>query len=158
MTDLINMQISNSCDKVVFDVFKQMTDIEPERVNYRENNLSEIEYDGIISIVSFTGEKRGRIILGIQKILADYITLQVYGKFNPTNDEVLEVISELNNIISGNIASEYKQIFGLIMKVTPPSIFFGRKIIVSTAQITNSRYDYLTSYGTFFLNVGFERG
>ena len=74
-------------------------------------------------------------------------------------DEVLAVLGEFTNIVSGNacsIINRMNKAYGL--RVAPPTIMHGESIHITAPGYTTTNILADSDFGEILLNIGFQRG
>jgi CheY-specific phosphatase CheX len=108
-------------------------------------------------IVGLVGQNKGRILLELNERLA----LKVFEEMNgATPDDDLDLyfyLAEFANIVSGNgitgINNMYK---GSELRLTPPAIFAGKNLEITSPKVNSMGSAYLSDYGTVRLEIGIE--
>lgn len=119
----------------------------------------EFESKGLTIIVGIIGKFSGRMLIDLDMDTANQLTAAILKKEANTSDEVIAVIGELTNIISGNACSvlnRKNKAFGL--RVAPPTIMHGESVHIATPGFYTTSVHAETAYGDVLLNVGFQRG
>ena len=157
----------NELEKLFFTVFKEaMTDsfnkmfkTVPE---FKEENNSNIEQSsrGISVVMGIIGKYGGRMILDMSTETATNITASLLKKKDLKKEEIINVMSEISNIIAGNACSLMNKSNKLLgLRVAPPTVVYGDSIKISKSELdTVSSVKAESSFGELFLNVGFNRG
>ncbi|WP_394523964.1 response regulator [Lacrimispora sp. JR3] len=118
----------------------------------------EFESKGLTIIVGIIGKFSGRMLIDLDMDTAGRLTAAILKKEDNSNDEVIAVMSELTNIISGNACSvlnRKNQAFGL--RVAPPTIMHGENVHITTSDFYTTSVHAETVYGEVLINVGFQR-
>lgn len=119
----------------------------------------EFESKGLTIIIGIIGKFSGRMLIDLDMETANQLTAAILKKEANTSDEVIAVIGELTNIISGNACSvlnRKNKAFGL--RVAPPTIMHGESVHITTPGFYTTSVHAETAYGDVLLNVGFQRG
>lgn len=115
---------------------------------------------GISVVMGIAGKYGGRMIFDLSNETAQNITSFLLKKDSLKKDEVVNIMSEIANIISGNacsILNKSNKLLGL--RVAPPTIVYGESIKISKSDIgTVSSVEADTDFGEVYMNVGFNRG
>jgi DNA-binding NarL/FixJ family response regulator len=130
-------------------------------VKYEKESCSDKEFEskGLTIIVGIIGKFSGRMLIDLDMDTANQLTASIMRKETNTSDEVIAVIGELTNIISGNACSVLNRMnkaFGL--RVAPPTIMHGESVRITTPGFYTTSVHAETEYGDVLLNVGFQRG
>ncbi len=119
----------------------------------------EFESKGLTIIIGIIGKFSGRMLIDLSMKTANQLTAAIMRKETNTNEEVIAVIGELANIISGNACSVINRMnkaFGL--RVAPPTIMHGERVCISTPGFYTNSVIGESEFGDILLNVGFQRG
>jgi DNA-binding NarL/FixJ family response regulator len=130
-------------------------------VNFKDEHLSEKEYPsrGLTIIVGIIGKFSGRMLVDLDMETARKITIAIMNNEPHSKEEVIAVLGELTNIVSGNACSILNRIdnaYGL--RVAPPTITRGESVHISSPGFQTTSTLAETEYGDILLNVGFKRG
>lgn len=153
--ELIN--ILNPFISASIEVMRDMAEV-PTKRNRIEKKYNAVYSSGVSTLLGLTGKYKGRILLDMSIPTAIALAEKVNGeKFEEVNETVLFTIIELNNIISGNAItainntnSEYE------FRLTPPGIFWGEEIKISSPSWQVFCVEMSTEVGNFYINLGFE--
>ncbi|MFT8350415.1 response regulator [Clostridium saccharoperbutylacetonicum] len=145
--------------QAVLDIFNRITKTIPEIVNESNENLGKTS-EGISIVMGVIGKYSGRTIFDMSFETAQNIGKVLLKREPKNNEEMLNVMSEIVNMIAGNACSmmnKKNKVFGL--RVAPPTTFHGESINISKAEldITYSA-DVKTQFGDLSISVGFGRG
>ncbi len=84
----------------------------------------------ISSVINFTGEAKGAVVISMKKDLAAKITAALTGNFHEeVNEETVDAIGEIINIIAGNAKKGLEDAFRL--KISLPTIIQGTDYSIS---------------------------
>lgn len=115
--------------------------------------------DGFSVTVGIIGRHLGRIMIDLSEDMAVAVARNMYAKEEVTSKEMIVFFSEFANVISGNAVSMLNSLNrGLGLRVSPPTVFYGKELVLSTGEIPSESYLLKTKYGDIFMNVGFKRG
>ncbi len=128
---------------------------------YKGERLSNetIQSKGIAVVVGIIGKYSGRMILDMSVESATALTDRMLKKESSKQTEIIAAIGEFANIVSGNACSmlnRENKVFGL--RVSPPSVFYGKSLNISSAKIKTYSVTIDTEFGEMILNIGFSRG
>lgn len=119
----------------------------------------EFESKGLTIIVGIIGKFSGRMLIDLSKETAHTIVSAILKKEPKSNDEIIAVLSEFTNIVSGNACSILnRKDKALGLRVAPPSILYGENVLISAPTFNTTTAISETVYGEILLNVGFQRG
>jgi CheY-like chemotaxis protein len=145
--------------EALLDVFNRFTKTVPQIIN--ESNINVERYsEGISIVMGVIGKYSGRVIFDISFQTANNISKVLLRREPKNNQEILNVMSELSNITTGNACSminKKNKIFGL--RIAPPTIFHGESISISKANL-EAIYSAVatTNFGDVSISIGFGRG
>ncbi|MCQ4088108.1 response regulator [Saccharibacillus sp. JS10] len=120
---------------------------------------SDFESRGIAVIVGIIGKFSGRLMIDLSKETAHALVTAMMKKEPTSTNEITAVLAEYTNIVAGNacsILNKKNKAFGL--RLAPPSIMHGEKMLISQATFKTVSAVGDTEYGEVLLNVGFKRG
>ncbi|AGF59359.1 DNA-binding NarL/FixJ family response regulator [Clostridium saccharoperbutylacetonicum] len=145
--------------QAVLDIFNRLTKTIPEIVNESNENVEKTS-EGISIVMGVIGKYSGRTIFDMSFDTAQNIAKVLLKREPKNHEEMLNVMSEIVNMIAGNACSmmnKKNKVFGL--RVAPPTTFHGESINISKAEldITYSA-DVKTQFGDLSISVGFGRG
>jgi CheY-specific phosphatase CheX len=114
---------------------------------------------GLVVIVGVTGARPGRIILDTSMDTARQLSEAFNGETDLTEDDIIDSMAEFANIVSGHSITQINNSEGqLNLMLTPPSIFFGNKINITSPKIKAEVIEVDTPAGMIKISVGFEGG
>ena len=155
----LNGMYSSIFKEALLDVFNKLTKTIPEIAD--ESNINvEKSSQGISIVMGIIGKYSGRAIFDMSFDTASALAKALLKREPKNNDEILNVMSELSNMIAGNACSmlnKKNKILGL--RVAPPTTFHGESISISKAVVeavysANAK----TQFGYLSLSIGFGRG
>lgn len=155
----LNGMYSSIFKEALLDVFNKLTKTIPEITD--ESNINVEKYSHGISIVmGIIGKYSGRAIFDMSFETASALAKALLKREPKNNDEILNVMSEISNMIAGNACSmlnKKNKIFGL--RVAPPTTFHGESISISKA-VVEAVYSATaqTQFGNLSISIGFGRG
>ncbi len=129
-------------------------------LTYEGSHSFDKEYnsEGMTVIIGIIGKFAGRMLLDVSKETAKNLATAALKREPKDNDEITAFLGELSNIVSGmacSILNRKNKALGL--RVAPPSILYGEKILISPPNFTTSTSVADTAFGQLLLNVGFAR-
>lgn len=118
------------------------------------------ESAGMAVIVGITGSRPGRIILDLSMETARKLSELINGEEYDINDEfILYTMSELANIVSGRAITQVNNMDrGLGLRLTPPGVFLGDRLYITSPKIGAELFSASTPEGSIQVSVGFEGG
>ena len=142
METLFTLDIKSSVTKSVLDVFDTMLSFQLEPV--QESDAADLSEVRIVGSVNFAGQVSGIILIHVKKDFALIMTSAMLG-ITPDelegDDEIKDVISELSNIIGGNLKSFFND-SGFYCALSTPSITLGGDFNIKT--LNTERYESLS--------------
>lgn len=155
----LNGMYSSIFKEALLDVFNKLTKTIPEITD--ESNINVEKYSHGISIVmGIIGKYSGRAIFDMSFETASALAKALLKREPKNNDEILNVMSEISNMIAGNACSmlnKKNKIFGL--RVAPPTTFHGESISISKAVVEDVySATAQTQFGNLSISIGFGRG
>lgn len=144
--------------EAMMDTLNRMTKTIPAyKDEYRTNK--EFESKGITIIIGISGKFSGRVLIDLSKETATRLAAAIFNRELKNDDEMMAVLGELTNIISGNACSLLnKKNKALGLRVAPPSILHGDSVLISAPSLNTTTVIADTDFGELMLNVGFQRG
>jgi CheY-specific phosphatase CheX len=109
------------------------------------------------SIVGVVGLNKGRIHVEMDEDLVHKLYEIANGE--PAGDEMdlCFYLAEFTNMITGSgitvLNNTYK---GSNLRLTPPAIFAGENIDITTPKVQSAARTYKTKYGPVLIEIGFE--
>lgn len=114
---------------------------------------------GLVVIIGITGSRAGRIILDTSMETARQLSEVFNGETGLTEDDIIDSIAEFANIVSGHGLTQINNLQGnMALTLTPPSVFFGNKIKITSPKINAEVVEIDTPVGSVKISVGFEGG
>lgn len=117
-----------------FDIISEMSGEAVTRGQLRLHNKAESNSHGFAVIIGVTGDLEGRVIVDMSKStaikFAEIMNMEDIGEFN---DLVKSSMGEIGNMISGRAVTKLQNEGG-DFNITPPTLFEGENMIVSTPQ------------------------
>lgn len=114
---------------------------------------------GVSVAIGIIGRHDGRLIMDMSEDTALKMTKKILQDETQEIDDAINFLSEFTNIIAGNSCSllnGFNRSLGL--RVSPPTVFRGKDIIISIGDIINETFIVKTDLGDVFMNVGFQKG
>jgi CheY-specific phosphatase CheX len=117
----------------------------------------EIDEKKFSLIVGLVGQNKGRVLLELNEKLA----LKIFEEMNGASpDEDLDLylyLAEFANIVSGNGITSINNMYkGSELRLTPPAIFAGNKLEITSPKVNSLGSAYLSEYGAVRLEIGIE--
>lgn len=159
-------EIYAQLESVYFDIFKDafasaLTMVTKAAANFVEQSVDEKNYtsQGVAVVIGIVGRYSGRMIFDLAYDSAAELAKAALRREPKNQEEVLAMVAEFANIISGNACSILnKKCKEFKLRVTPPSVFYGGSPAITTPNIKNKAIYAETPHGKMHLNIGFKQG
>lgn len=144
---------SNCIDNALLKLFADFKELKLTRTNELAPN-NEKKLSAIVRVV---GTPKGRVLIEVGENLTK--KLYEYANGEPQEDEMdlCFYLAEMTNIIAGNgvtfLNDAYK---GSDLRLTPPAIFAGENLDISTPKVMSGLLFYHTNFGEIRVEIGFE--
>lgn len=114
--------------------------------------------EGFAVIVGISEGGKGRVLLDMSLKTAIKMGSLISGEeITELNDDLFILLSELGNMISGNgITQINNSNKGLNLRLTPPSVFYGDGLEISSPNLSSVGVKFILSFGEISLNIAFE--
>ncbi|HZJ57468.1 MAG TPA: chemotaxis protein CheX [Clostridia bacterium] len=142
------------------DIIKEMSDIDISGMDSLKEEAHELTSMGISSIITFAGAKKGRLLIDMEPSLALSLAGTILGEeYDDIKDPmVLSLISEVNNIISGNAVTGLNDDFLMDLRLAPPVVFAGSDVVISIPKLRSFSSHGKTDFGMIRINIAWEGG
>jgi len=142
------------------NILKEIAEIEIISFNEAKQVNQDFSSLGVSSSISFSGKMKGRFIIDTTEDIAKYIIEKMMGEkiTHIKNSLYLSGISEMNNTIAGDANTYLNNTYGLGLRLAPPIVFSGKKIMVATSKIDSITVHCMTKLGEINLNIAFQGG
>lgn len=142
------------------DIIKEMSNVAIKGMDSMAEEPGEISSMGISSIITFAGEKKGRLLIDMEPSLALYMANTILGgQYNDIKDQmVLSVVSEINNIVSGNAITFLNNSYSMNLRLAPPVVFAGQDVIITIPKVRSLTAWGNTDHGEIRINIAWEGG
>lgn len=141
------------------DLFNKLTKTVPS-ISDTDNTEKEIKSEGIAIVMGIIGKYSGRMIFDMSFQTAEKLANVLLRRDTKNTEELLNVLSEIANMLSGNACSmlnKKNKLFGL--RVAPPTVLHGESINISKSELEKSYSGIIKSeFGDISINIGFKRG
>ena len=137
--------------------FQQVSETLLGIVFSRCDEVQEMDDRTFCVIIGMVGKNKGRVRLEAGANTVRMITENMNGE--PCNNimDMYMCLSEFANMICGNavtvINNKYK---GNGLRLTPPAVFSGSGMQITTPRVTSTTCYYHGEYGPMLLDIGFE--
>lgn len=140
------------------DILKLMANITALIEKEPYDDSGDIESLGISTSVSFIGKFKGRILVDYNKDLALKIANDINGEnFSELKEKmVMYTLSEIANTIAGDAITKINNDKQASLRLAPPIIFTGEKVIISVPKIPGVSALLKTDYGKIKVNLAIE--
>ena len=140
-----------------FAVFENMLQITPEKGQLRLQ-ASPLQGKEINTVIGVTGEVLGQVILSLDVNTAlKFASVMLMGLPVTEVDEMVKsAVNELGNMITGNAATGLSD-SGFSCNLTPPTLFMGKDVVVSTRDLQILVIPLVTPHGEVNLNVALRQ-
>ncbi|WP_353093838.1 response regulator [Tissierella praeacuta] len=140
------------------DALNKMTQTIP---NFGAEILSNdlLESKGMSIVVGIIGKYSGRMILDMSVETASILSSKALRREIRNSNEIIATVGEFTNIVAGNACSvlnKQNKILGL--RVSPPSVFSGDSLTISSVKFKTFLLKINTDFGEMVLNIGFSGG
>ncbi len=128
-------------------------------LNFNNSSTDQIpDEKKYVIIIGITGYSKGRVIFEIGQTIAKKITEGMNGEpLNNTIDTYLYLAEFTNTFCGGAITlinNKYK--FTNLLRLTPPAVFFGTKMRITTPNVQEGNVFFTNPDGYVRINIGFE--
>ncbi len=140
-----------------YQTFQIMVTQIPELELSQNSEAEEISGKTLSAIVGVVGLNKGRVHVEMHRDLAQKIYESMNGE--PAGDEMdlCFYLAEFTNMITGNgITSLNNTYKGINLRLTPPAIFAGDNLEITTPGVMSDAKIYHTKYGAIRIKIGFE--
>lgn len=114
---------------------------------------------GVTAVIGIIGQSSGTMIMDLSVETAEKVTEALLKRPAKNKEEVLAMVGELANIVSGvacSMLNKKDKAFGL--RVSPPSLFHGNVAEIISPSVRLQKTVAMTDFGSIFLGVGFKKG
>lgn len=114
--------------------------------------------DDVAVIVGVLGDCKGQLFLEMSSDTAKNVAQKMLNDVSFEKlDVILSGIAELGNVVSGKACS-LLEAYGTSVKIAPPTVMFGKNVVVSTLETARYKVTYSSSLGDFIIRVGLKCG
>lgn len=144
------------CD-CFYEAFQKMVTSIPGLAISLNHEAKEIGGKTLSAIVGVVGLNKGRVNLEMNENLARKIYECANGETAGDEMDLCFYLAEFTNMVTGNgitaLNNTYK---GINLRLTPPAIFAGDNLEITTPQVMTVAKLFHTQYGTIRIVIGFE--
>ena len=152
---LQNFDIKSNVSKPLIDVFDSMLSM--ELVLSEDSCEIKTDAESIAGTVSFIGPLMGSINLIVSKKFSRQITSSMLGMDDDEEveeDEIKDVVSELCNIVGGNLKSKFCDA-GMMCELSTPSFTAGSDFVIESKDMTRREiFVYHKNDETVYVEIG----
>lgn len=132
MAKKVDTRFLNPFFSSAFDVIAEMSGESVSRGQLSISKSQDSVSAGFSVVIGVTGEVEGRVILDMTKKtaikFAEIMNMEDIGEFN---DLVKSTMGEIGNMVSGRAVSKLQD-EGFDFRITPPTLFEGEQMIMTT--------------------------
>jgi len=141
----------------VEDAFKR-TSLEMLDIKFsRTEDTEASEEETVCVVIGIVGINRGRIILRASKKISEKMAEIINGEALKDLDELYLCMAEFCNIFCGNAVTYLNNKYrGTEMRLTPPAVFEGERLKISTPNIKSVIINFASSDGSVYIDIGLE--
>ena len=146
-------ELLDCVQQAYYSVAREMLEFSVEA----SDETADLGEERVSIVIGMTGKNKGRILFEMNRGLAEVIAEAV--NYEPLSDpmELYLCTAEFTNIFCGNAVTLINNKFrGTEMRLTPPAVFAGKGMEISTPNITSSRFYITSEHGAAYMDVGFE--
>lgn len=108
-------------------------------------------------IVGWVGHNKGHVLLELNEKLALKIFEAMNGAPPEDNLELYLYLAEFANMVSGNGLTSINDFYkSSELRLTPPAIFAGKNLEISSPKVSSVGCNYRSEYGGIRMEVGCE--
>lgn len=124
------------------------------------DNKGDLKSLGAAVVVGFSGKRKGRLLIDMEKDLATKLASKINGeKFTDIKDPmVIATLSEIGNITAGDAVTAINNEFSYGLRLVPPVVFAGENMVVGLQNMESYTMDFKSETDHLKINVAFERG
>jgi chemotaxis protein CheX len=148
----MNIDFINPFVEASYEILKEVLQVEIKREDiYLKSQVSNIK--GIAALIGLFGNVEGRLILDMSPETAIQIATKMVGEnFNTVNEMVVNVITEVANMITANAITKLHN-RGYNLDLTPPTIIKGNDIEITDKDLEALVVPLRMQYGLVEINV-----
>jgi chemotaxis protein CheX len=156
MSAKIDVKILNPFFSSAYDVVEEMSGLEVTRGELRLHKNPTYTSQGFAVIIGVTGTLEGRVIIDMEKAtalkFAEIMNMEDIGEFN---ELVKSSMGEIGNMISGRAISKLQDT-GFDFNITPPTLFEGEQMTISTPVLPTLVVPIIAEFGKIEINLAFQ--
>jgi chemotaxis protein CheX len=149
----MRVEFINPFVSAAYIVFESMLQMTPEKGQLRLQP-SPLQGKEINTVIGVTGEVIGQVIYCMDSATAlKFASIMLMGLPVTEVDEIVKsAVNELGNMITGNAATGLGE-NGFSCNLTPPTMFMGKDVVVSTKDLQILVIPLITPYGEITINI-----
>jgi chemotaxis protein CheX len=149
---MLKASFVNPFIKAALDVLEAECNLKGERGQLRMENSKATSAE-VTVIIGVTGDVQGIVLYGMSERTAKALASTMLDVQVPLFDRMAEsAIGELGNMITGRAASGLEAV-GYVCQLTPPTLVYGRGVVISTIDIQHLVIPIETQPGYIEINV-----
>lgn len=108
-------------------------------------------------IVGLVGQNKGRVLFELNENLAFKI-FEAMNSVSPDDDlELYLHLAEFANMVSGKGITGINDFYkSSQLRLTPPAVFAGKKLEISSPKVSSAGCNYCSEYGVIRMEIGIE--
>ncbi len=135
------------------DVSRDLTDLEFAVTEQAPSSQETM----VAAVIGMVGRNPGRIIFTLERRFAQVITNRMNGEPLDDEMELYLYFAEFANMVAGNATTPINNHYqGGEIRLTPPAIFVGNELEVTTPNITSALRYFSCGHGIVTVDIGFE--
>lgn len=156
MSSKIDVKMLNPFFGSAYDVIKEMAGDGVVRGELKLHKQKDFPSKGFAVIIGVTGSLEGRVIIDMEKHVAiefaEVMNMERIGEFN---ELVKSSMGEVGNMISGRAISKLQDA-GFDCRISPPTLFEGEKMSISTPILPTIIVPIKLPFGIIEINLAFQ--
>lgn len=149
-------KLKNICDSFD-DAFQKMISEMLKLQLFQSTKIQKITGKKIAAIVGVVGLNRGSVHIEMNEELARRLYESSYGEPPENEMDLCFCLAEFTNMVSGKGITALNNIYKSInLRLTPPAIFIGDNLDITTSQVLSASKLYNTNFGAVRVEIGFE--
>lgn len=158
MSPKMDVKILNPFFSSAYDVIREMAGDDVVRGELKLHKQKDYPSKGFAVIIGVTGALEGRVIIDMDQSVAvkfaEVMNMEDIGEFN---ELVKSSMGEVGNMVSGRAISKLQD-SGFDCRISPPTLFEGEKMSISTPILPTIVVPILLSFGVIEINLAFKNG
>ncbi|MEN3185113.1 MAG: chemotaxis protein CheX [Atribacterota bacterium] len=139
------------------EVCVQLLGVGIREISKREVEISQIQFDGVVAVVGFSGGFSGRFWLGVPESFLNMLYGTMSGHPSSSWEEQILAVSEFGNLVAGHALTRVNNRFpGKNVRPAPPSSFWGERLVFFNFGMRGSHVVFETPHGHVEMNILLE--